>query len=143
MLKVYRSKVDWWLWGLIVGLVVMLLVVSVLSVPSRLWAVMLPSILPTLLVADMLCNTRYSIDTDRKVLHVKSGVLFVSKYDINKITTIEETRTWQSSPALSLDRVEVSLGKRASVIISPQNKDMFIQDLLSLNPAIEKLPRNK
>lgn len=46
-----------------------------------------------------------------------------------------------SSPALSLDRLEVFYNKFDSVIISPQNKEDFIVALQNINPAIEYIKK--
>jgi hypothetical protein len=46
-----------------------------------------------------------------------------------------------SSPALSLDRIEIFYNKFDSVIISPKNKADFVAELKSINPAIEYLDK--
>lgn len=93
-------------------------------------------VIPALVIINIYTNTYYTIDDEKLTLRVKSGFLVDSKYDINKITKIRNTRTWLSSPALSMDRIEISVGRYNKVVISPQNKAQFISHLTSLNPNI-------
>lgn len=55
---------------------------------------------------------------------------------ISEITDIEKTSSILSAPAASLDRIEIKYGRFQSQVVSPQNKQAFIKDLLSLNPNI-------
>ena len=42
-----------------------------------------------------------------------------------------------SSPATSIDRLEITYGKYDSVIISPKLKQQFINEITTLNPKVE------
>ncbi len=42
-----------------------------------------------------------------------------------------------SSPACSFDRIEVKYGKYEGVIISPENRKAFIDEVLKVNPKVE------
>ena len=65
----------------------------------------------------------------------RTGV-FIETFDIHKITSVKPTRTILSSPAASLDRIEVRAGRR-SVVISPRSKYQFVKQLLDINPSID------
>ena len=56
---------------------------------------------------------------------------------------ITETNNALSSPATSLDRLEITYGKFDSVIISPKQKQEFINDITTLNPNVEVKFKNK
>ncbi len=58
------------------------------------------------------------------------------KIDIGKISRIRKTKSLISSPAWSLDRIEIFYNKYDSVIISPKNRKEFIQDLQKINSSI-------
>lgn len=139
-MKVYKSKVDHWLWILIVVCMLMCIFAPIISEPSinatELLTLLLSTILPSLIIVNVYTDTHYTIYEDKYILRVKSGFLVNSKYDINRITRIRNTRTWLSSPALSMDRIEITIGKRNKVVISPENKAEFVADLQSLNPNI-------
>ncbi len=53
---------------------------------------------------------------------------------------ITETNSILSAPAASLDRIAIYLRRQYSpVIISPENKNEFIEELQSINPDITKI----
>ena len=56
---------------------------------------------------------------------------------INTIYKISETYNPLSSPAGSIDRLEIKYNKSESVLISPKDKNAFINDLILVNPNIE------
>ena len=70
---------------------------------------------------------------------IEGGNLFVwrTKIDIKSIRKVYETRNPLSSPALSLDRIAIVYNKFDEVLISPVERDDFIQELLKVNPNIE------
>lgn len=84
----------------------------------------------------LLLSTVYTINNNSKKLVVKSGY-FYRKIDIEHIKTIKKSKSWISSPALSIDRIEISYNKYDSVLISPKNREQFIQELQQINPNIE------
>jgi hypothetical protein len=47
-----------------------------------------------------------------------------------------------SSPALSLDRLQLSYGKSKSIIVSPKNKSAFVDHLQQVNPNIKFINRS-
>lgn len=81
-------------------------------------------------------STTYTI-TDDGVLKVTCGIFFNQRYDIKRITSITKTRNLISSPAPSLDRIQLTYGEFGNIIISPVNKNAFAKNLLKVNPKIE------
>ena len=69
-------------------------------------------------------------------LMVRSAYLVYEKIDIGSIRKIAETRNPLSSPALSLDRLEVFYNKFDSIIISPKDNQAFINQMIALNPGV-------
>lgn len=86
-------------------------------------------------------NTVYIIDGE--ILHIRCGPLYNKKIAISEIRRIEESRSPLSSPAASLDRLEIMYNKFDSVLISPKEKKEFIEDMLKINPAIVVRYRKK
>jgi hypothetical protein len=84
----------------------------------------------------MILNTNYTIKSDY-TLKVTCGLFVNILIDITAIKKIEATKSMLSSPALSMDRLEVFYNKFDSVIISPDNKDDFVARLQNINPGIE------
>lgn len=132
--KRYKSKYDWWL-----------VAILVMSVAIIIWAVfygfswvliicMIPSFAALWLVADCFFNAYYEIDGS--ILRIKFGALINTKIDIMTIKSILPRKTMLSSPAWSMDRLEIKYGKYGSIVISPSDKIGFLQDCLNLNPSI-------
>jgi hypothetical protein len=93
-------------------------------------------ILPVIaFVVHMLLTTYYVVEGS--MLTIKCGFLYNLKVDIGTIKKIKETNNALSSPAASLDRLEVSYGKFDDVMISPKDKAGFINHLIEINPSIE------
>ena len=137
----YCSKIDHWLWILIMATMLAGVFAPIFTEPSidgtSLLILLISTLLPSLLIWNIYTDTHYTIFDDTRTLRVKSGFIVNSRYDICKITRIRNTRTWLSSPALSIDRIEISFGRYNRVVISPLHKEAFINHLLSLNPNIQ------
>ena len=102
--------------------------------------VMLPVII---FIVYVLASISYTIDGS--ILTVHNAFLQKTKIDIAGIRKIKETNNPLSSPAGSMDRLEVLYGNSfESVLISPINTEDFIKQLLKVNPDIEvKMKPNK
>lgn len=86
-------------------------------------------------IAYTFTNTTYIIED--KTLRIKCGFLYNKKIDIERIKRVEESRSPLSSPAPSLDRLEIIYNKFDSILISPKDKGGFIDEVLKINPSIE------
>ncbi|MGM9832977.1 MAG: PH domain-containing protein [Candidatus Limisoma sp.] len=82
----------------------------------------------------LIFNIKYIVA--QETLSIKCGFLPVEKYDIRQIVSIRCTNTIISAPAASLDRIEIRLTNRKSVVISPADKQKFIEHLRKINPNI-------
>lgn len=83
-------------------------------------------------------STYYVVDGDR--LYIKCSIFYNVSIGMNSILKISETNNPMSSPATSLDRLEIVYKKgdfTNSILISPSNKKGFIDLLLEQNPNIE------
>ena len=76
----------------------------------------------------MLYGTHYTLSEDR--LRVRSGIL---KWTINlaAIASIRPKRDIRSSPACSMDRLLIVYAGGQQLLISPRDRDAFIDALLS------------
>lgn len=135
MKKVYQSKL---------GIEVLLPVLLVFGIVFFLMLNEQPNwigiviLLPTFLfVLHMLATTYYIVEGHH--LTIKCGLLFNKTIDIHSISKVRETNNPASSPATSLDRLEICFGKYDSIMISPKQKEDFLRDILVLNPQIEVL----
>jgi len=62
---------------------------------------------------------------------------------IDLIREISETNNPLSSPANSLDRLEIKYSSNGIILISPKDKSGFINQLIKINPNIELIIKNK
>lgn len=137
-MKEFKSKVGY---GILIPILVLFIGIMLIpsisgdSVGARLTmaAIMLPAIAFTL---HLFFTTTYRIN-DSNELRIKCGLLINSTVDITKIKSISRTRNPISSPAPSMDRIELKYGKWDSVIISPKDKIGFVDALLQINPNIQ------
>lgn len=139
MTRVYPSKRDTWLMA-IVGLGALVALIGIVTV----W--MTPEALPmrvayTLVmglvfgfVAWIFVATHYTLD--KEVLMVRSGPISW-RIPLADIERVKPSRNPLSSPALSMDRLEIRYGKR-SVLISPADREGFLQDLLGKCPHLRR-----
>ncbi|MEM0542896.1 PH domain-containing protein [Flavobacterium sp. j3] len=130
-MKVYKSKIDWWL-----GLPLLYpIFLSVSSMIEGKWMGYIGISVIILLIFFISKTTRYIINENQLI--VKSMFIVNERIEINKIRKIEKTNSILSSPALSLDRIAVQYNKFDEVYISPKEKQLFVEELLKINPEIE------
>jgi uncharacterized membrane protein YdbT with pleckstrin-like domain len=80
-------------------------------------------------------STQYIITNDDRLI-VNCGFLVHDEMNIKSIQSITITRTLLAAPAFSFDRIIISENLFHSVVISPVNKEDFLQKLLMINPEI-------
>ncbi len=128
---VFKSKIDTWL---VFVLVVALLILGYAAMTSGLSAITtLFFIISSAFITSVLFNTKYTLENDQLI--VQSGFLNWS-IQVKDITSIESTHNPISSPALALDRLQVNY-KNKRVLISPKEKNQFINALKKMNSSIK------
>jgi membrane protein YdbS with pleckstrin-like domain len=128
--KVFPSKIDRWLAYTLVGAGILSTVacIPILFTPDpRHWLILIvPVITCVALPYWLFTTTKYTVGTDE--LLIRSGP-FWWRVPIKDIVSITPTRNPLSSPALSLDRLEINYGKNTSIMVSPLDKEGFIEAL--------------
>ncbi|GAB3772604.1 PH domain-containing protein [Spirosoma horti] len=127
----YKSKIGL---ELAIPLFLILGGTGALMIYNRVWPGLFIIISVSLFIAHLFLTTYYQIDG--QMLIIRSGFLFSKSLNISTIKGIDETRNPQSSPATSIDRLEIRYNKFDSVLVSPKDKTAFIHALTMLNPAI-------
>ncbi|WP_180994200.1 PH domain-containing protein [Bacillus sp. Marseille-P3661] len=129
----YQSKRDWWLTFIIWG--TMLFAIgsggktfidntgnTVENIVTALFTILLP-----IFILWLWFTTYYIIDEDNLV--IKYGP-FKKTVPLKSIKSVRKTMNPLSSPALSLKRLEIVYGQFNSVLISPLDRERFM-DILS------------
>jgi hypothetical protein len=130
-MKIYKSKIGK---ELIIPMSIIIGGISILFIIEGLWIGLLIHFAFILLILHLFSKTYYVVEGNQ--LRIKAGFLVNMLINIDEIRKINETRNPISSPALSLDRLEIVYKKYDRVYISPREKAEFIQDMLMLNPNI-------
>ena len=86
------------------------------------------------LILHMFFNTTYKIQNEK--LYIKCGVIKYRPVNIREMKKVSKSSNIISSPAASLDRIEIRYGKFNELIISPKHKTKFVEDLQKINPEI-------
>ncbi|MCW5807090.1 MAG: PH domain-containing protein [Deltaproteobacteria bacterium] len=134
-MKVYRSKVDGWLKVVLVLPFVAGVAVTILGLTEGPASSAIVGVATfagyALLLGGLVVPMRYAIDGDG--LHVRSGAFFRIDIPWSRLHGAAPSRDPRSSPALSLDRIAVEYerpnGRRAKLLISPEDRDAFLRDL--------------
>ena len=133
MRKIYKSKMSK---GLIISLVLLFLyiVYQMITEPVSFWIILICLIFCMVFFYNIL-SLKYTIDNESLIVTTK--VFYHKSIDIKSIRKIEETNTIISAPANSFDRLEIIYNKFDSLVVSPENKQRFIEDILAIHPEIE------
>lgn len=133
----FRSKIDLFLLIVLAGTSIAcltagayaFLVDSSMSWPVAIMAIVVGAGLPLWL----LVSTRYELSaTD---LYIFSGP-FSWRVPLREVKSISPTRSVLASPALSFDRLRIDHGRFDSIMISPREKDRFIDELEARRAAL-------
>ncbi len=128
-----KSGISWWLFGPVLGLFI---VTGFLTVRDSL--VMLTLYIPlTAFILAIIFNTHYTISSEGK-LEVFCGIFPFPKIEISDITHFKYTNNPISSPAVSLKRLALYHNGRVLVIISPENRDLFVEVLKQHNTSLQQ-----
>jgi hypothetical protein len=124
----YRSKIDWWIGALLI-LAPFLPAVTAFFAHS-----LLPLVGSAFILAlyGLLFPIWYETSEERLVIHAG---LIKTKLPYSEIHSLRPSRSALSSPALSLDRLEISYGNGSRVLISPEDKAGFTDDIRARIPA--------
>lgn len=113
------------------------IVLSIGFVNGHLWST-LGIVSPIIVfIAPMILATSYTINGNH--LEIRSGFFYYKKIRIDQILQIRSSNSWRNSPAssFSFDRLELFYTKYDNVLISPKDKQRFIDELLKIAPSID------
>ena len=81
----------------------------------------------------LILDTNYTLTADE--LRIRSGP-FRWRIALADVREVSPSRSWMSSPALSLDRLRIGYGIGRSILVSPREKQRFIDALRERCPAV-------
>jgi len=127
----FPSKRDFWLGLLIWGLMLLAAIPAFLKPGKGQLIIMITVIL---FIGWIWFGTGYEISEDQ--LKISCGP-FRHRIPIQEIKEIKRTRSPLSSPACSLDRMEIKFGKSKRIMISPADKENFIKTIMKKSQNIQ------
>lgn len=128
--KVYPSKVDWWIALVLAGSVLFSLGLGVYLLDKDRTGAMIAivvGLLTGVLILLLTVPCRYTLAGDH--LLVQAGLIRY-KVMFRDIRTVARSSNPLSAPALSLQRVKITLAK-GFLLVSPADRDGFIAELTS------------
>jgi hypothetical protein len=130
----YRSKIGP---ELVIPLGILLGGLGIFFAVKNVWPGLMIIGFVALFTGHMFATTRYTVNNTS--LHIACGFLYSNTIDIRTIESVRSTNNFISSPAASLDRIELIMRNGERVIISPKNKNRFLQHLRRINAGIDIL----
>lgn len=130
-MKTHQSKIDKIYWVILLFFVVM----AVYGIIIQEWLMAIICTISSAYFCLIFFTMRYVIDDEYLLIRTK---FFPSqKVALQDIRKIEESNSILAAPAFSFDRLEIIYNKYDSILVSPEDKEQFIADLLNVNPEIE------
>ena len=133
--QTFRSKVDAWLILVVAGGLGAMWLAPV----RRIWAGrtidaldIIGPFLATAFIMWVFGSTYYVITADSLI--VRAGPIRRT-VSLRSVQRLRATHNPRSSPALSLDRIEVTYGSRR-ILISPEDKREFVNAVMKRSPAV-------
>jgi len=126
----FRSKVDWWLVGVLVA---SLVASGVAALGSGMWPGWLAFVLVATIVPWILLQTDYELT--ESALKIRCG-FYRTSVAVADILALEASHNPRSAPALSLDRIDVR-HRRGHVLISPRDREAFVEAVRERVPRLE------
>lgn len=130
-MKTFKSKIGL---ELIIPIGIIMFSMASIMIYKELWPGLIIVLIAILFISSIIFNTYYQIDGNNLV--VKSSFFYKKTIAISNITRIKETRDPLSSPATSLDRLEIKDINNNHILISPKKKQLFINEIIALNRNI-------
>lgn len=133
---VYKTKVG-------MGIIAFIVLVNVLvmTLIGELIPIIFLGLFMSLIILSI-TSMKYVIEGQQ--LFIKQFNFNITKpIDILCIQSIEKRKSFISAPAGSTERIELRCGKLGTLTISPKNEEVFIQQLMSINPQIKFVDKDK
>lgn len=136
MKTVYRSRIDWWVWGVVVFSAAVIYVCSIDI--SWIFTAIYGTVIIGLEIVSFF-GVWYTIEDDTLTVY---NLFRPHRMPINKISEVRYCRGCIAGPALSLTRLSIQFKDRSvlksfsPIEISPKDRDAFVAHLLRINPDI-------
>ena len=135
----FRSRVDWWLGAILVAVPALGLVAAVTlqasGDPGEATVGWIALIGIGALYIGVVWPIAYELAEDELI--VRFG-LCRSRVPYRSIREVHPSRSILAAPALSLDRLAIDAGQRFAAVVSPDDRDGFLDALAARAPHLER-----
>lgn len=134
---IYRSKIDWWLWFIIIMSYSMLIPIGV---GTYWWLTLIYGLLFTAIYVVCILGCRYEIYDQYLIVY---QFFKPHRFPIAKIKSVTYTVGYLATAGMSSRRVSIKFTDRSvmkssmPIEISPKDRDGFCAQLKNINPEIE------
>lgn len=126
----FKSKVDIWL-PLLISILILPLLFLLYKNKDFIFILLLMAYGGIMIY---IYSFKYIICGDK--LKVYNSFILLNTYDLNDVVLLKKTHSIISSPASSLDRLQLIFINGKNLIISPVDKKKFIEQVLLVNPRV-------
>lgn len=130
----FRSKVDLFLMAPVAIALVLppiLMLGAVTAGQKESWVLVVP--FAALVIVACVLNVSYEVTDEDIVVHRGP---FRSRMPLRRVQGLRATRDWVSSPALSLDRIEIRTDRGLWLVVSPADKTGFVRAIRARVPSV-------
>lgn len=140
-MRYFPSERDWWfgviVWALCPVMLAALLILQIRS-PAPWGFFLAAGILPTAASWALLLWIWFSTGYTLTETHLIVRSAFLTwQYPLASVKRVRPTRSPLSAPALSMNRLEIQLHRRASILVSPKDREEFLRILRVRCPEAE------
>ncbi len=129
---IYPSAISWGLWIPVYALIIGQ---GIFMAGTVSWAFLIFHFSLAILIYFFVVRIKYELDDEKLVIFM--GPIRYKTIDIQSIRKMELSNNPLSSPAASLKRIAIHYKKWGYVLISPKNREAFIQDVLDRQKKFE------
>lgn len=135
---VYHSKIDWWVWAIMIVYAAVLLAAGIGGIGWVTFSIFFVGF-EGLFIA-LILGCRYAIEGDSLIVY---QFFYPMRLPIKKIKDIKYHTGILAAPALSTNRLAIRFADRAvlksamPIEISPKDRERFVTRLLEINPEID------
>ena len=127
----YKSKIDWWAHLVLAIMPIINIWLLIVFIQQNdlvfLITVIIFLLMNIFLILPIWLNTCYILEENELV--VKCGLGKGKRIAYESIKSIKDSKNPLASAALSIDRIEITFGAGGIVLISPKEKQDFLQQL--------------
>jgi hypothetical protein len=129
---IYPSAISWGLWIPVYALIIGQ---GIFMAGTVSWAFLFFHFSLAILIYFFVVRIKYELDDEKLVIFM--GPIRYKSIDIQTIRKMELSNNPLSSPAASLRRLAIYYNKWGYVLISPKNREAFINDVLERQKKLE------